>query len=236
MQIDLMQNFDYGQELLEFPMNKISSDKNEFYYNNGSFESGDAEYYYSMLRYFKPKKIIEIGSGFSTLLATSALKKNLLENNLKGEILCIDPYRKKSFDVNFVKVIDKKVEELDLHFFKEIGENDFLFIDSSHIIRPQGDVLFEYLEILPTLNSGVIIHIHDIFTPKDYLDSWIIKEHILWNEQYLLEAFLTNNNQFQIIGALNFLAHNFREKLNSCCPVFSKQPGREPGSFWIKKL
>jgi len=75
-----------------------------------------------------------------------------------------------------------------------------LFIDSSHIIRPQGDVLFEYLEILPILNAGVFVHIHDIFTPKDYLSEWILDGKVFWNEQYLLEAFLSFNTCFKIMG------------------------------------
>ena len=91
-------------------------------------------------------------------------------------------------------------------FFAKDKKNDILFIDSSHIIRPQGDVLFEYLEILPILNPGVVVHIHDIFSPKDYLDNWIINDHLFWNEQYLLEAFLSfNNNSPFIDGLLNAL-------------------------------
>ena len=110
-----------------------------------------------------------------------------------------------------------------------------MFIDSSHIIRPQGDVLFEILEILPVLSSGVIVHIHDIFSPKDYPDKWILKEHRLWNEQYLLEAFLSNNRDFEIIGSLNYLMHNYPKELKSVSPILNKQENREPGSFWIRK-
>ena len=113
--------------------------------------------------------------------------------------------------------------------------NDILFIDSSHVIRPQGDVLFQYLEILPILNSGVLVHIHDIFTPKDYLDEWVFDYHRLWNEQYLLEAFLTFNQHYRIIGALNYLRHHHFEALASKCPVFARQDNREPGSFWLMK-
>jgi len=75
-----------------------------------------------------------------------------------------------------VKIIKKVVEGIDKNIFLELTENNILFIDSSHIIRPQGDVLFEYLTVLPILREGVLVHFHDIFTPKDYLDDWIIKE------------------------------------------------------------
>ena len=106
------------------------------------------------------------------------------------------------------------------------------------MIRPQGDVLFEYLELLPTLNSGVIIHIHDIFTPKDYLDEWL-EASFFWNEQYLLEAFLTNNKNFRIIGATNYLMHKYYDYFSAKCPILKKQKKegikREPGSFWMIK-
>jgi hypothetical protein len=98
-----------------------------------------------------------------------------------------------------VEVVRKKVEEINKSIFEGLINNDILFIDSSHIIRPQGDVIIEYLEVLPILKPGVMVHIHDIFTPKDYLDSWIIDETRLYNEQYLLEAFLTFNEKYRII-------------------------------------
>jgi hypothetical protein len=129
----------------------------------------------------------------------------------------------------------EKVEDIELSMFSILGENDILFIDSSHIIRPQGDVLFEILEILPSLKPGVIIHIHDIFTPKDYLNEWIFQDKKLWNEQYLLEAFLSFNTSFEIIGAINYLSHNYRELFEEKFPIFKSQEGREPGAFWIRR-
>jgi hypothetical protein len=94
-------------------------------------------------------------------------------------------------------------------------------------------VLFEYLEILPELKHGVLIHVHDIFTPKDYLNKWIYDRHLLWNEQYLLEAFLSFNHEFRIIGALNYLTHNYQKEFADKCPIFNVQPWQEPGSFWM---
>lgn len=123
---------------------------------------------------------------------------------------------------------------MDVNFFNQLGENDILFIDSSHIIRPQGDVLFEYLQILPILNKGVIVHIHDIFTPKDYLNEWIFNGTLFWNEQYFLESFLCLNNSYSIIGALNYLKNNYYNELAEKCPMLTLD--REPGSFWIKKI
>jgi ubiquinone/menaquinone biosynthesis C-methylase UbiE len=128
------------------------------------------------------------------------------------------------------------VEEPDIAFFERLESNDILFIDSSHIIRPLGDILFEYLEILRVLKPGVIVHIHDIFTPKDYPDQWIFDEHHLWNEQYPLEAFLCLNDRFKIMGATNYLSYHYTKEFSAKCPVFAKQPGREPGTFWVRRV
>lgn len=234
-QLNILEKFSYNHELISFPMDKTQNI--EYYYNNGSFEVGDAEYLYNMIRFYKPHKIIEIGSGYSTLMVINAIKKNNEEDvNYKCEHICIEPYEMQWLEDIPVKLIRKKVEEIDKKIFKDLEKNDLLFIDSSHMIRPQGDVLFEYLEILPILKPGVLIHIHDIFTPKDYLDEWILKGVSFWNEQYLLEAFLSFNNKYKIIGALNFLKYNYFKELTNKCPIFKNNPNTEPGSFWIMRI
>lgn len=233
-QIELCKQFKYNKELIKFPLER--SKETEFYDNNGSFNSGDAEYFYNIIRHFKPKQIIEIGSGSSTLMGINAIKANKKEDaNYQCKHLCFEPYEQPFLETLEVDLIRKRVELLDHSIFAELNENDILFIDSSHVIRPQGDVLFEYLEILPQLSSGVIVHIHDIFTPKDYLDEWVYN-HVLWNEQYLLEAFLSLNKEYKIIGALNYLSHNHKNVLEDVCPILASQDNREPGSFWMKKI
>jgi hypothetical protein len=233
-QLKLLSEFNYNIEIKKFPFYK--KNEIEFYFNNTTYKSGDAEYLYNIIRHFKPKRVIEIGSGFSTLMAQNAIKQNTLEDSkYHCNHICIEPYEMPWLKELNVNLIREKVENIDTSFFKQLEKDDILFIDSSHIIRPQGDVLFEYLEILPTINSGVIVHIHDIFTPKDYLDDWIYKDFRLWNEQYLLEAFLMFNSEFKIIGALNYLAHNHPKEFKDKCPIFANEKGREPGSFWIVK-
>lgn len=231
-QLNILEQFKFNDELTKIPFEK--TDSLEFYYNNNSFVAGDAEYFYNILRLKKPHKIIEIGCGYSTLLAQKALIKNKKDNpDYTYEHICIEPYEMPWLEQLDVKVIRRKVEELDTQYFSQLAENDILFIDSSHIIRPQGDVLFEFLQVLPILNKGVIVHVHDIFSPKDYLNEWVFS-HVLWNEQYLLEAFLTNNKNFKIIGALNFLSHKYFDQFAAKSPIFSQLKG-EPGSFWMQK-
>jgi len=169
------------------------------------------------------------------------MTKNAIEANIKENpknicvLLCIEPYEMKWLESLDIKVIREKVENVDKQIFLELGQNDILFIDSSHMIRPQGDVLVEYLEILPVLKSGVLIHIHDIFTPKDYSDDWVRRDIRLWNEQYILESFLTCNEQFEIIGALNYLNYNYYAELAEKCPILKNEKNSDPGSFWIIK-
>ena len=198
--------------------------------------SGDSEYLYNIIRSLKPKNIIEIGSGHSTKMMLNGINKNYEEDNIKCELTCIEPYEEdllKGLNINLIK---ERVEKVDIELFNQLDKNDILFIDSSHIIRPQGDVLFEFNEILPSLKPGVLVHIHDIFSPKDYLDEWILDKHIMWNEQYLLENFLTFNKGFEIIGSLNYLKHNYWDELTSKCPILQNEPNREPGSFWIRRI
>ncbi len=232
-QLKMLNSFTFSKELLDLPKEKQGA--MEFYLNNGAFESGDAEYWYQIIRTIKPKRIYEVGSGYSTLMAIKAINKSQEENpSYECEHICIEPYEMPWLEETGVSVIRNRVEEVKLSFFLQLQENDILFIDSSHIIRPQGDVLFEYLELLPSLNKGVIVHIHDIFSPKNYPKKWLIDEVKFWNEQYLLEAFLTHNSSWKIIGALNFLHHNYYEELKMVAPFLS--PEREPGSFYIQKI
>lgn len=231
-QLELLTKFDFNGQLSALPLE--SQQPGSFYYHNGSFESGDAEFLFNIIRHFKPANFIEVGCGQSTLMARYAIQRNIdADQEYHCNHVCIEPYEQPWLETTGARVVRKRLELIDLGFFQMLGENDVLFIDSSHTIRPQGDVLFGYLELLGTLKSGVIIHAHDIFTPRDYLDKTVLDDSKLWNEQYLLEAFLAFNDQFRVIGALNFLWYNHREELAKVCPILAMEPYREPGSFWF---
>lgn len=231
-QLELTQKFHFNAELISIPLEQQRP--RSFYYHNGMFESGDAEFLFNMVRHFKPSNILEVGGGYSTLMARHGIEKNTEEDgSYRCNHVCIEPYEAPWLEQIGVKVIRQKVELLDLDFFKALGKNDILFIDSSHVIRAQGDVLFEYLEVLGILESGVIIHAHDIFTPRDYPEKWVLQYSNFWNEQYLLEAFLSFNDKFRVLAALNYLWHNHREQLARACPILAQEPDREPASFWF---
>ncbi|HET8861520.1 class I SAM-dependent methyltransferase [Marivirga sp.] len=232
-QLDLLRSFSYQKELISISNNTPKSGK--YYYDNGSYPSGDSECYYSMIRKFQPSNIIEIGSGFSTLIAFEAINKNNQDNLTNTDLICIEPYEMPWLDNLNIKLIREKVENIKNETFKKLKKNDILFIDSSHIIRPNGDVLYEIFEILPNLNSGVLIHFHDIFTPFDYPQDWLKEEFRLWNEQYLLEAFLSYNDSFEVILAMTFMTNQFPKEIYKAFPVLGKDTKRIPGSFWIRK-
>ncbi|MBD3353614.1 MAG: class I SAM-dependent methyltransferase [Candidatus Lokiarchaeota archaeon] len=230
-QLKLLNQFNFNNEILEIAKRE---GRNTYNFDNDLFGAGSADYLYNMIRLLKPRKIIEIGSGNSTLMALEAINKNQSDDSkYQCRQICIEPYERSWLEKLNVELKRNLVENIQLDYFKQLEKNDILFIDSSHIIRPQGDVIFEYLEILPSLNPGVYVHIHDIFTPKDYPKRWIIEEIRFWNEQYLLEAFLTNNNMYQIIGSLNYLHHHHFLELSAKCPMLKKYPERESSSFWL---
>lgn len=231
-QLEMLARFSFSEELRAFPTE--TSDDLSFCFDNGGFESGDAEYWYQLIRLKKPRRIFEIGSGNSTLMAINAVQKNQAENpDYECKHVCVEPYEMPWLERTGVSVLRQKVEDVGTSLFSELEKDDVLFIDSSHIIRPDGDVLFEYLELLPCLSMGVIVHVHDIFSPRNYPHEWLVSAVRFWNEQYLLEAFLSHNDSWQIIGSLNYLHHRYFEKLKTVCPFLT--PDREPGSFYIQR-
>ena len=220
-QVKSLSQFNYNEELKNLSFN----------FNNKFFEAGDAEIYYQTIRYFKPKKIIEIGSGHSSLLAKQAIKNNKEIDNVTTKLTCIEPYENRWLEENDIHVIREKVEEIDIKIFSDLNKNDILFIDSSHVIKPQGDIIKIFLEILPKLKPGVIVHIHDIFSPRDYPENWLKVENRFYNEQYLLEGILGNSSRYKIMLSLNLLKNDFYNEIKKVCPFLTDKS--QPSSFYI---
>ena len=231
-QLQQLHNFVYITELAFLPAEKLEEGK--FFVHNPNFAAGDAELYYLLVRNKKPRRIIEIGAGYSTQLCLIALNKNKSEGT-HCDLTCIEPFEMPFLDtVKDITVIREQVETVSLDLFKSLESNDILFIDSSHIIRPGNDLLFIYFQILPILKKGVLIHIHDIFTPRHYPQEWLMKKMRFWNEQYLLEAFLYNNAGFKILFTLNHLVKTNFIAANKT--LIHLKPNSEPSSFWMAKV
>ena len=131
-------------------------------------------------------------------------------------------------------VIARPVQEVDLALFERLEPADILFIDSTHVVRTGGDVPFLYLEVLPRLRPGVIVHLHDVFLPREYPQSWLTEHHLFWNEQYLLHAFLLFNAAFEVLFANQYIALRHQAALRD---VFPHSPWWDRGgSFWMRRM
>lgn len=231
-----------------------NGDWHKFHFNNGFFERVDAEVAYSFVRHRRPKRIIEIGSGNTTLVMAAALAKNRAEG-FPGELISIEPYPApflKDGWPGVSQLIEKPVQQVPLELFRSLGKDDILFIDSSHVVSLDSDVLYECLQILPEIAPGVWIHFHDIFTPLDYPEKFVMTNLCFWSEQYMLEAFLAFNSAFKVIWAGSAMQQFHPEILSEAFPgwegSFKRMPpdlqfyapslnhsNVWPCSFWIER-
>ncbi len=208
-----------------------------FYVNNGTFESVDCEVYYCMIRHFKPRRIIEVGGGNSTLLSAKVALANKKEYGAETSLMVIEPFPGPVLEADFpglTELIEAKVEQAPLTLFLELEENDILFIDSSHTLKIGGDVQRLYLEILPRLKKGVLIHIHDIFFPTDYPENVVMGRNRFWTEQYLVQAFLAFNSTFKVIWSSSYMHHLASSALEDAFSSYSRAE-RRPASLWLVK-
>jgi hypothetical protein len=207
-----------------------SGETESFYLKNNRFEGLDPILAYCMVRHFKPRQIIEVGGGFSTLLLAQAAEKNG-----NTSLHCIEPYPAEFLTkplAGLTSVLIKKVEEVDLSVFSRLEADDFLFIDTSHVVKIGGDVNFLLLEVLPRLQPGVIVHFHDIFLPFEYPRDWVVDQHRFWTEQYLLRAFLLFNSAFEVLVTTGYLNAHYRHELKAIFPSAEPWLG---GSFWMRR-
>lgn len=235
-QLDLLERFlEFKTEFELFPKEKTTI-PHQYYLNNGYFEVIDGAILYTICRHFKPKRILEIGSGFSTYLSARALIKN--ETSPDSEVTVVDPYPnpviKKGFP-GLSRVIAKKVQDIQLCEFETLGANDILFIDSSHVLKMGGDVQYLFLEVLPRLKKGVIVHVHDIFLPRAYPKEWVLQKFMFWTEQYLLQAFLTFNDSYDVMWAGSYMNLKHYDTLKRVFGPLYERKGIGPGSFWMQK-
>jgi predicted O-methyltransferase YrrM len=239
MQLSLLSKFGqlYKSEYDAFPKEPTQV-QHEFYLNNRTFASVDAEMLYCMIRHLKPKRVYEIGSGFSTCLAAQAILENKVEGAGDCELVAIEPYPNEIIAKGFPglsKLMKQKLEDIPFTIFSALSENDILFIDSSHILKMGSDVQYEYLELLPRINPGVIVHVHDIFLPAEYPKEWMLKHQRFWNEQYVLQAFLSFNESFEVLWGSSFMHLKHPKELQQAFTSYDPQTAW-PGSFWMQRV
>jgi hypothetical protein len=213
----------------------------EFYLQNQSFSYGCAASTHCVIRHFKPRTIIEIGSGMSSRVISKAIQLNGFKDGHYSNYIIVDPYPAefiKSKSIEMKEFIESRVELMDTAFFEQLKENDVLFIDSGHCVRIGGDVNYLFLEVLPRLAPGVIVHIHDIGIPYEYSKTYATSESFrqFWTEQYLLQSFLCFNSEFEVLLAMYYLMTDHRELFQKVFPHYN--PDHYPfisSSFWIRR-
>jgi hypothetical protein len=230
-QFNLLQKIARYYTLLPFTDHPIK--ENRYYFENDAFKHADAVFLFGVMMHFKPKRIMEIGSGHSSALMLD-INEHFFQNSI--DLTFIEPFPgtlnslTKSGD-RFT-LINQKVQDVDLNVFAELEADDILFIDSTHVAKTNSDVLYELFEILPKLKKGVKIHIHDIFFPFEYPEEWVIDQKRNWNEIYFLKAFLMYNSDFKILAFNTFLEHTHEEWFEKNMPICLKDTG---GSIWLEK-
>lgn len=231
-QLELLRSFKKYHDTCPFPHEK--NEKFRYYFLNPAYSYSDGLTLYSMIRHFNPENIIEIGSGFSSCVM---LDTNHYFYDNKIEMTFIEPYPELLFSL--IKPIDRKhlfiedkVQNVDVGIYSQLKENDFLFVDSTHVSKLNSDVNKIIFEIIPSLNRGVIIHFHDIFWPFEYPKEWI-HEGRAWNEAYILHAFLSNNKNYEILFFSDYLHKFYHDLYQIDLPLCLSQTG---GNLWIRKL
>ena len=229
----------YRPEFAErFPLHATPDSR--FHLINGAFMAVDAHVYYALIRHFQPGRVVEIGAGYSTLVAAEALARNAEDRGRRGDLAAIDPY-----PPSFLKdgvpglgsLLVQKVQQADLDLFTTLASGDVLFIDSSHVLRSGGDVHYEYCEILPRLAGGVLVHVHDVSLPVPYPRVYF-ESGLYWNEQYVLQAFLTFNPRFEVLWPATYMARRHPGVVAELFPEVEDMravyPQAEPSSFWMR--
>jgi Methyltransferase domain len=195
---------------------------------NPLFGLSDAALYRAALRRFRPRRVIEVGSGYST----AALFDTAEQHGLEFEVTCIEPHPERLLSLlrpdDEVDLVRAPAQEVDPHAYASLQAGDLLFIDSTHVAKAGSDVVWLYLRVLPRLSPGVLVHVHDVFWPFEYPGEWL-REGRDWNEDYLLHAFLCHNHAWEVVLFASWLWHHHLDLV--------PPPVREPGgaSLWMRR-
>ena len=221
--------YDYAEVLTDGP------DLVEFYTKNQQFSWLDARALFVLLHAWRPQRIIEVGSGYSSLLMADVNRRWF---NGKIHFTCIEPYPRAFLEnrlLGITRLIADKVQNVALAEFAKLAAGDILFIDSSHVAKTGSDVNHLYFNVLPALAPGVLIHIHDIFLPLEYPQAWVIDDNRSWNEQYLVHALLMYSHGLRVEFGSSYAFQTFPELVIKAL-AHPRGHGFGGGSLWLTKL
>jgi hypothetical protein len=209
-----------------------------YFLRNDFYTPPDAQILYAQLRAFRPRQVIELGSGFSSMVIAEAASRNAAAGTPLSHVV-VDPYPSAALSHEFMRsrdVVVEKVERLDLSMFESLDDRDVLVVDTSHAVRLGGDVIFVVLDVLPRLKAGVVVHFHDVFLPWHYPRAWYEREEWYWAEQYLLQAFLAFNDQFEVLLGAQLVARERRERLEELLPLATHATSiGQFQSLWLRR-
>lgn len=231
-QLGLLERF--AEYYRDHPFTATQVKDRRYFFENPFYSYSDALFLHCMLRHIRPKRVIEVGSGYSSAATLDTCELYL---NNEVDVTFIEPYPDvlrsmlKPGDSDRIHIVEKPLQDVPLSLFKGMAANDILFIDSTHVSRVGSDVNYIFFEVLPALQRCVIIHFHDVFWPFEYPESWI-EEGRQWHEAYLLRAFLEFNKTFDILAFNTFLETFHSDWFEKHMPLCLKNPG---GSIWLRR-
>lgn len=232
-QLDLLERLRPQVASIDYPVEAPAA-SDCYFYGNGMFQVLDAEFLYGALCLWQPRRVVEVGSGYSSLVMAD-VNRRLFGNAI--DITCVEPYPRdflRSGVDGITRLVPSRLEETDPALFAQLEAGDLLFIDSSHVSKAGSDVNYLFFEILPRLKRGVHVHLHDIFLPDEYPKAWVLDEERSWTEQYLLHAFLMNNPQWRVNWMAHYMLSRHRAAVSS---VFPRCPALGAGgSFWMQRV
>jgi hypothetical protein len=200
----------------------------EFVWENNAFGGADAVVYYGLVRSLAPRRVVEVGAGWSSLLLARALARN----ETPCDVTLVEPHP----DARLFgalpadwEVHERTLQRTDLRVFERLGAGDVLMFDGSHCVRTASDVNWLLFEVMPRLSRGVYVHVHDVLFPEDYMDRWILDEGLSWNEQYVVQALLMHSDAYAVRIANHMLWTERREAIDAL-------HGGDGTSLWLEKL
>lgn len=207
-----------------------------YYHRSGFYSQGDGLVLSAMLRHFRPKQFIEVGSGLSSACALDTVDKHFAH---EVAFTFIDPNPERLLGIlrpdEKATVLADKVQNIPLEKFAALNDGDFLFIDSSHVLKTGSDLHHELFKILPVLKPGVIIHFHDIHYPFEYSEKWVLEDKREWNEAYALRAFLMHNDAYDIMFFNDYLWAIMRDEIWAALPDLADHPHSFGSGLWLRK-
>lgn len=234
-QLTLCRDIFTQQKHLDFPEKGSGNNPTGYFIDNGQYPPLDAWVLEAVMRHFRPRHMVEVGCGFSTLVSAQ-VNRNFFDSKI--HLTCIEPYPRPFLCDGSVVGIGglrvEKIQDTPLTFFEKLGMNDILFIDTSHTVKTGGDVTWIFHEILPRLAPGVLVHVHDIFLPGEYPEPWVM-EGWGWNEAYLVRSFLTFNDTFEVVWGTVYMLINHLDDVRGAFPHFHRYLPMGGASLWIRR-